>query len=214
MRTLGMKRPSRHRLTMLIAALALAVMTACSHQTDLNSAGTPPGGTGIPFHQDAQADDSSDSDRTNDQNDDQSARGLPFKTQLQDVPAGTLLTVRLETALSSAKPDSTGTFAAILDDPIVIEGRTIVARGANVLGRIESARASELKRNTGYLRLTLDTIHIQGRELRLQTSSLFARGNVHAPDTSQKKDNQPRIIDLQKGRRLTFRLTETLSPLS
>jgi hypothetical protein len=205
---------SRYRLAMLIAAVCLAATTACSHQSDLNNPGTQSGSAGIPFHQNAQTNDSSAADATTpDQNNNQSAKALPFNnTKFQDLPAGTLLTVRLETALTSVKPDSTGTFAAVLDEPIVIEGKTIVARGANVLGRIESARASEIKRNTGYLRLTLDSIHIQGKDLHLQTSSLFARGNVHNMPALQKSNNQPRIIDLQKGRRLTFRLTETLSP--
>ena len=208
-RTLGMERHSRNRLAVLLAVVVLAATilagtSACSHQTTtLNTPTTTPSGRDIPFHQEAQSPDT--------ESDSAASRSVPFNNPLQDLPAGTLLTVRLETALSSAKPGSSGTFAAILDDPIVVEGKTIVARGANVLGRIESARASELKR--GYLRLTLDSIHLQGRDLRLQTSSLFARGSVHASEVSQKPDNQPRIIDLQKGRRLTFRLMEAALPI-
>ena len=157
-----------------------------------------------------------------DQSQNQSGSGLPFRPPSGDLPAGTLLTVRLDNALSIAKLDTSEAFAAVIDEPIVVDGKTLIARGTSVLGRIESARASEIKRNTGYVRLTLNSIKIQGKEFHLQTSSLFARGFVRNSQESGSHITthivnqpvagpQPTIIDLQKGRRLTFRLTESLS---
>ncbi len=61
-------------------------------------------------------------------------------------------------------------------------------------GHIESVRAGA---GSGYFQLTLTAITVEGRPLALQTSSLFARGTVQPPDE----------IRVQKGRRLTFRLT-------
>jgi hypothetical protein len=127
--------------------------------------------------------------------------GLPFRDD-DSLPAGTLLTVRLKSAVAADSPGASGTFEAVMEDPVVIEGTALVPRGAGVEGRIESSRVSNLKQNRGYLRLTLDSIDVGGKDLPVQTSSLFVRGTT--PDSSAKVI----VINLEKGRRLTFRLAE------
>src|SRR5207248_10256820 len=102
---------------------------------------------------------------------------LPFRDP-QTLPAGTLLTVRLKNPVSAENPDADRTFQAVVDQPIVIEGNKLVPAGTLVSGRVESARASNLKRNSGYLRLTLDSIDLAGSKLPMQTSSLFVSGNA------------------------------------
>lgn len=133
----------------------------------------------------------------------QSQAGLPFQDS-QNLPAGTLLTVRLKDSVSAGNPQAGSTFEAVIDKPVVIEGNMLVPRGASVAGRVESARASEVQRNRGYVRLTLQQIALAGRDLPIQTSSLFARANAEVTGDSQ----DPSQIHLEKGRRLTFRLTE------
>jgi hypothetical protein len=119
----------------------------------------------------------------------------------QRLPIGTLLTVRLENPLSAdSSDDAAGTFNAIIDEPVVVNGTTLVPRGANAAGRVEAARASTIKRDRGYIRLTLAMIDIAGRNLPVQTSSLFARGS------SGLVAGFPNAVYLDKGRRLTFRL--------
>ncbi|MGA8761562.1 MAG: hypothetical protein WB562_01625, partial [Candidatus Sulfotelmatobacter sp.] len=65
---------------------------------------------------------------------------------------------------------------------------------------------STASRSTGYVRLTLSTITIDGKRLPLQTSSLFAQGTVQPIVRSDGVAN-PSGIRLPRGRRLTFRLT-------
>ena len=132
--------------------------------------------------------------------------GLPFRDG-ENLPAGTMITVRLQKDLTADHPNSSTTFDAIVDHAIVVEGATLVTRGANVLGRVESANTSMMKRNQGYVRLTLATLSIGGRELPLQTASLVARGNADAPQDSENEAAKA-VVHLEKGRRLTFRLTE------
>jgi len=136
---------------------------------------------------------------------------LPFDDR-QSLPAGTLLTVRLKNPVSAENPDANVTFEAIVDEPVVIEGNQLVPRGATVAGRVESARASNLKRDRGYVRLALDSIHLADLTLPIQTSSLFVRGNpgeTEVPqDEAPQNEEAPTVIRLEKGRRLTFRLTE------
>jgi hypothetical protein len=127
---------------------------------------------------------------------------LPFQDP-QNLPAGTLLTVRTKNPISAENPDAKDTFEAVVDQPVVIEGNNLVPLGATVLGRVESARASNLKRSRGYVRLTLESIQLAGSNVPVQTSSLFVRGNA---GLTQARQNT--VIRLEKGRRLVFRLTE------
>jgi hypothetical protein len=131
---------------------------------------------------------------------------LPFRDD-QSLPAGTLLTVRLKNPISAENPGASGTFEAVVDEPLTIDGNTLVPRGAIVAGRVESARALKAKSNRGYVRLILNSIDVSGRDLPLQTSSLFTRGKLDEP-ASGLGDASASVIHLEKGRRLTFRLTE------
>ena len=125
---------------------------------------------------------------------------LPFR-EPENLPAGTLLTVRLKNRVSADNPGAGGIFEAVVDEPVTVEGNTLVPRGASVAGRVESARPAKAK-GSGYVRVTLDSIDIEGKDLHLQTSSLFARGRGAGQGPALD------AITLEKGRRLTFRLTE------
>lgn len=146
--------------------------------------------------------------------------GLPFQ-EARNLPAGTLLTVRLKYPISTGNPGAKQTFEAVMDEPVVIEGNRLVPRGTSVEGRVESAQSSNVRRDHGYIRLALDSIHLTGANLPVQTSSLFVKGNAaaslapqgeepkHAQDGEiQSTQSQAGVIRLEKGRRLTFRLTE------
>jgi len=93
---------------------------------------------------------------------------------------------------------------------VLVEGNPVVPRGASVEGRVESAQASELRRNRAYVRLTLESVHVGGQDFPVQTSSLFVHGSAgQAPALEGTPPSQ--VIGLEGGRRLTFRLTEPLS---
>lgn len=131
---------------------------------------------------------------------------LPFHDS-KSLPVGTLVTVRLKNSISTDAPSASGTFEALVEDPITVEGNTVVPRGTSVSGRVESARASRIKGNRNFIRLRLDSIDVAGRDLPVQTSSLFAHGIASV--TALSPDANPAaIIQLEKGHRLTFRLTE------
>jgi len=131
---------------------------------------------------------------------------LPFDDS-QDLPTGTLVTVRLKSSIAADTPDFSGVFEAVVDEAILVDGNTLLPRGADAAGRVESARTSELKRDRSYMRLTLDSIHVNGRELPIHTSSLFVHGKA-GDGTSQEGSSPSLVVRLESGRRLTFRLTE------
>jgi hypothetical protein len=131
---------------------------------------------------------------------------LPFR-DFQGLPAGTLLTVRLKNPIFADGRGASEAFDAIVDEPVLVEGNTLLPRGASVAGRVEAAHASRLKRNRGYVRLKLDSLAFAGQELPIQTSSLFVNGNADESE-AEGSEGSPGIIRLESGRRLTFRLTE------
>ncbi len=204
------RRP--HGLTIWPMLLALVWAAGCARPAGLQSAAAAAHADphAVPFHDGATAIHPADSSTLpgNPLNPD---TGLPFQDS-RNLPAGTLLTVRLKDPISAENPDANLPFEAIVDEPVVIEGNKLVPRGVTVSGRVESSRASNLKRSRGSVRLTLDSIHLAGATLPIQTSSLFVRGNAsdtHVPpgEGTQSEDSAA-VIHLEKGRRLTFRLSE------
>ncbi len=95
------------------------------------------------------------------------------------VPAGTPVAVRLQANVSSASARSGEQFDAVLEEPLVISGKTVAAKGTPVVGRVVAARSSGRLHNPGYLRLTLASIEIAGKQTPVQTSSVFAAGASH-----------------------------------
>lgn len=153
------------------------------------------------------------------------------------IPVGTAVTIRLGAALSSADAHSGDSFAAALDDPIVVKGRMLAPRGAAVTGRVVEARASEGSSWAGYLRLTLSSMDINGHTLILHTSSIFAKGGLSekprvlaaiaggygtpTPEARLVKDHEylttvgkSKDVSFSTERRLTFRLVEAVPPRS
>lgn len=119
--------------------------------------------------------------------DSNSAASLPFAAEKKPVavadtpavPAGTLLNVRLQQTVSSSSARSGEEFAAVLDEPLVSEGKTIAPRGATVTGRVVAARKSGHLHDSGYLRLALVSVDVNGKAIPLHTSSVFAQGGAH-----------------------------------
>lgn len=168
-------------------------------------------GQDVPFHQDA-ADGLGAAPAVP-----KAASDLPFgNLPAITLPAGTLLTVRLETALTGARRDAGREFTAVVDAPVTIDGNPALPRGTGVKGRVECAHASATHRGTGFVCLTLDSMLIGGKAIPVQTSSLFARGLVTGAtpggSSGSTNGNDPRgqglpQVLLKKGHRLTFRLT-------
>lgn len=153
----------------LMAALALTLVLAVACGRD----------TGVPSEDSATADD---------------PQKLPFDREARTaglqpsrslvptvnrLPEGTPITIRLQTALSSASSSSGDSFSGTLDDPIIIDGQTAIPRGAAVTGRVLAAKASGHLHNPGYLRIALVSVDLEGAPARIETSSIFAKGGSH-----------------------------------
>lgn len=161
----NIKRPS----IFILALILLALSTACGKMPSSADAAQPAA--------DATADPSS-------------PEGLPFSGKAPGksgalvpdqvtIPAGTVIPVRLQSSISSATAQPGQHFEAVLDEPLVVNGRTVAERGASVVGRVVQARKSGHLHNSGYLRLTLASITASGKEVPVQASSIFVQGASH-----------------------------------
>jgi len=135
---------------------------------------------------------------------------VPSSTKL---PEGTPIPVRLQSALSSASAHAGDTFNAIIDEPIVIDGQTLVAAGTPATGRILEAKASASSPGhspePGYLRIVLVSLKMDGRPVMIETSSIFAKGGSHEERNRANASTRDKDIVFSLDRHLNFRLAQT-----
>lgn len=88
------------------------------------------------------------------------------------VPAGTVLTIRTEQALSSKTSQTGQTFLATLAQPVTVEGRRALPSGATVKGTVLTAKAKGKIKGEGELSLTLTSVSVGQHTYEIQTTAL------------------------------------------
>ena len=185
-----MKSSARHGIAALAVCLALGL--ACSRQTDLPASDAAKSDSRkLPFDRPPQSTGISPSHSL-----------IPSVTRL---PEGTPLTICLQRDLSSASAHPGDSFPATLDASIVIDGQTLVARGAAVSGRVLEAKQAAGPQEPGYLRLALVNLTVGNRSVPLETSSLFIKAGSREDHNAAPV---PKEIVLGPERRLSFRLAQ------
>jgi hypothetical protein len=105
---------------------------------------------------------------------------LPFtEAKPLVVPANTAIYVRLQQSISSSTAQPGQRFSAVLDEPLVVDGQTLAPSGTAVTGKVVSARESGHLHNAGYLRITLAAMTVNGKQVPLQTNSVFVSGGSY-----------------------------------
>jgi len=151
-----------------LALLGLGFVTAvgCDRQSTVpvvtSEALSSPDEARLPFDREAQKDGISPTSSV-----------IPPGAQL---PAGTPITVRLRSPLSSATANAKDKFEAVLDEPIIVNERVLAKRGTVVTGRVIEARSRARSQGPGYVRLALSAIMIDGKPTTVRTSSNFLKG--------------------------------------
>ena len=214
MQRMARLRDLRYQSTVVVFCIALGLSQGCIRSEPLKptTAGASSGSKQkLPFHEDIQQASAKEKEVGADpaiSPEPKLPGGLPFPagTRARVLPPGTLLTVQLENSLSAINVHSGDNFAARVAAPLVVEGDTLIQSGTEVIGRVEAAQS---RRGSGYVRLTLSEITVDGWPLALQTSSLFARGTPRHLASSVGNPSTPGLggVRVPKGRRLTFRLT-------
>jgi len=98
---------------------------------------------------------------------------VPAMATSQDMlPAGTSLVVRLIEPVDSEVNKMGDTFKASIDEPVVVDGRTVIPRGADVIAKLVQAQQSG--KITGRTELTLDlmSVKVNGRMVDVTTQDV------------------------------------------
>jgi len=160
----------------LLAALMMAAAVGCGKQMSTTAAG-PANDPGT-----AQATQTSQAVPFSSRDDSAGGSTKESKSLVPQevvIPSGTAITVRLQYAVSSATSAPGDQFAAVLDQPIVVDGETIAQTGAQVTGRVVAARRSGRLTHPGYLRIALASVAVNGKAIPIQSSSVMVAGGSH-----------------------------------
>jgi hypothetical protein len=161
----------RHFVPVLSLCLAFLLLVACGSKSNNTQAASDPPNAASP--QNASTPNAESTPAPQDS---------PGPQQLHSgvsVLVGTPVTVRLETPVSSAAAKTGEIFDAVLDEPLLADGLTVVPRGATVRGKVTIARHSGRLRHPGELGLTLVSMSVRGQDVPLETSHIYAKGRSH-----------------------------------
>jgi len=82
------------------------------------------------------------------------------KTHMVSVPAGTEMTLALDSTLSSETSHAGDTFSATVVEPIVIENREVIPAGSTIEGRVTEATAAKRGAGKGTIALSFSALRL------------------------------------------------------
>lgn len=89
-----------------------------------------------------------------------------------EIPSGTVLVVRMIDSVDSDRDGPGKTFRASVDEPVVVNGQTVIPRGADVVAKLVDERQSGKFEGRAVLTLDLMQIGINGRMVDVSTSEV------------------------------------------
>jgi len=104
----------------------------------------------------------------------------------ENIPAGTPLTIRTDSQISSATANAGQTFHANLAHALVVNGKTLAKSGAPVKGKITYAKSSGRLHDSGQLTLRLTSVEVDGKMVPISTSAYHAKGKSHTKGNVEK----------------------------
>ncbi|MBV8053064.1 MAG: hypothetical protein JOZ80_17885 [Acidobacteriaceae bacterium] len=105
----------------------------------------------------------------------------------ETLPAGTHITVRTDSQLSSATAHLGQTLRANLVKDVVVNGKTIAKAGAPATAKVTYAKSSGRLHAPGQLTIRLASVQLaDGKTLSLSTSAFRAKGKSHTKSNAIK----------------------------
>jgi hypothetical protein len=102
------------------------------------------------------------------------------------IPAGTKLTIRTDSQITSKTAKAGQSFKANLARALVVNGKTVAPSGAPVRGKVTYAKASGHLHAPGELSLRLSSVEINGKMVPISTSAFRAKGKSHTKGNVEK----------------------------
>ncbi len=95
------------------------------------------------------------------------------------IPEWTPIHVTLDRTLASNINKAGDHFQATVTEPVVVNGNTVIPKGARVDGRVVDARKAGYIKGKADLRLALRDVHINGQRYAVRTTSVGRTSIVH-----------------------------------
>ncbi len=93
-----------------------------------------------------------------------------------EIPSGTQITIRMIDDVDSQAAQVGQTFQAEVDDPVMVQGRTVVPKGATVITKLVDVRDPNKLSGGGQLTLDLASITINGKPVEVSTEAVTQTG--------------------------------------
>ncbi len=106
----------------------------------------------------------------------------PTEPQSITLPAGTEIAIRTIDRIDSKTADLHREYAAVLDDPIEVDGVTVAPANANAYLQVTDKKSSGFKRRAS-LSLTLTAVVINGERVQFVTSTVDSQSGSQAKRT-------------------------------
>jgi hypothetical protein len=87
------------------------------------------------------------------------------------IPAGTTISVTIDQSISSKDSDPGARVAASVAEPIIIDGRGVILRGAKASARVTEAKSAGKFKGNAELGITLTSIEVGGQNYTIHTST-------------------------------------------
>lgn len=102
------------------------------------------------------------------------------------IPTGTVLNVRLTEGIDVDATQAGGTFKALLDDPVMIGGQVVLARGSTVV--LQAVKVEQAGKMKGSDKITLkaNSIALGGRRYEIVTTVVESKGGGEGKKTTRK----------------------------
>ena len=102
------------------------------------------------------------------------------------IPAGTRISVRTIDSIDSTQNHVGDRFQASLEEPLTVDGNVVVAKGADVYGRLAESKTSGTFTGKSQLRLELTGIVINGQTMPLVTGEYELSGKSRGASTAKR----------------------------
>lgn len=103
-----------------------------------------------------------------------------------EIPAGTTLTIRMIDGVDSSVNQPGEIFRASLENPIVVDDRVIVPKGADVYARLVTSSSAGKLSGKSELHLELVKLDFQGKSYPLVSSTYSISGDSRGKNTAEK----------------------------
>jgi hypothetical protein len=111
---------------------------------------------------------------------------LAITATADTIPAGTKLTIRIDSQVNSGTAKAGQSFQGNLAHALIVAGKTLADKDAPVKGKVTYAKSSGRLHDPGQLTLRLTSVEINGKMVAISTSGYRSKGRSHTKGNVEK----------------------------